>query len=71
MSFARWTLRAVLLTAVPVSAAAQQPALTVAADFVYEEAPFPSAHASTIVETADGFAAAQRAKEISYLPPGS
>ncbi|MCH2254207.1 MAG: exo-alpha-sialidase [Vicinamibacterales bacterium] len=58
MSFARWTLRAVLLTAVPVSAAAQQPALTVAADFVYEEASFPSAHASTIVETADGFAAA-------------
>ncbi len=56
MSFAR--LSAVLLTAVPVSAAAQQPALTVAADFVYEAAPFPSAHASTIVETADGLATA-------------
>ena len=47
-----------MLTAVPVSAAAQQPAVSVAADFVYEEAPFPSAHASTIVETADGLATA-------------
>ena len=57
MSFTRWSL-AVWLTAVPVSAAAQQPAVPIAADFVYEEAPFPSAHASTIVETADGLAAA-------------
>ena len=47
-----------MLTAVSVSAAAQQTAVTVEADFVYEEAPFPSAHASTIVETADGLAAA-------------
>ena len=58
MSLAPWSLRAVLLTALPVSAVAQQPEIIVAADFIYEEAPFPSAHASTIVETADGLVAA-------------
>ena len=55
----RWIiLRAVLLAAVPVSAVAQPPSLTVAAEFIYEEAPFPSAHASTIVETAGGLVTA-------------
>ena len=58
MSLRRWTLRVVLLTAVPASVAAQRPSATVAADFIYEEAPFPSAHASTIVETAAGLVAA-------------
>lgn len=58
MSLRRWILRVVLLTAVPASVAAQRPSATVAADFIYEEAPFPSAHASTIVETAAGLVAA-------------
>jgi predicted neuraminidase len=41
------------LTAVP---SAQSPILT--NEFIYETAPFPSAHASTIVETPDGLVAA-------------
>ncbi len=47
-----------MLAALPVSAVAQSSSVTVAADFIYQEAPFPSAHASTIVETADGLVAA-------------
>ena len=47
-----------MLAAVPVSAVAQSSSVTVTADFIYQEASFPSAHASTIVETADGLVAA-------------
>ncbi len=58
MCVRRGTLWAVLLAGVAMPAAAQPPAVTVAASFIYEEAPFPSAHASTIVETFDGLVAA-------------
>ena len=36
----------------------QAPSPIVSSEFIYETAPFPSAHASTIVETADGLVAA-------------
>src|SRR5262245_7995831 len=39
-------------------AAMQAPSPIVTTEFIYETAPFPSAHASTIVETADGLVAA-------------
>jgi predicted neuraminidase len=39
-------------------AVAQPPSPIVTSDFIYEKAPFPSAHASTIVETKDGLLAA-------------
>ena len=58
MCLSRRTLRAVLLAALSASAAAQPPSVTTAAGFIYEEAPFPSAHASTVVETTDGLVAA-------------
>jgi predicted neuraminidase len=52
--------RAILLTlAVAANAAAQQkPAAIVQSEFIFERAAFPSAHASTIVETRDGLLAA-------------
>lgn len=43
---------------IPESQASSEDALIVEAGFIYEEAPFPSAHASTIVETTSGIAAA-------------
>ena len=39
-------------------AAMQAPSPIVTTEFIYETAPFPSAHASTIVETQDGLVAA-------------
>src|SRR5262245_7591384 len=39
-------------------AAAQAPSPIVTSEFIYEKAPFPSAHASTIVQTKDGLLAA-------------
>jgi hypothetical protein len=33
-------------------------ALAMRSEFIFERAPFPSSHASTIVETRDGFVAA-------------
>src|SRR5215212_9749382 len=39
-------------------APAPRPDAIVSSEFVYERAPFPSAHASTIVETQEGFVAA-------------
>jgi predicted neuraminidase len=47
------TLALSLLTALPAVALPDQPAL-VSSGFVFEEAPFPGCHASTIVETAPG-----------------
>ena len=49
---------ALLLIIVPVAAAARQAGGVVTADFVYDTAPFLSAHASTLVETADGLVTA-------------
>jgi predicted neuraminidase len=40
------------------AAAAPSPAGVVMSEFIFEQAPFPSAHASTIVETQDGLVAA-------------
>jgi predicted neuraminidase len=57
-------LRPVLLALLPAAAAAAPPTAApppdpvVAREFVYERAPFPSAHASTIVETKSGLVAA-------------
>ena len=42
----------------PSNADAAEAALVVSSGFIYEEAPYPSAHASTIVETPAGMAAA-------------
>lgn len=42
----------------PESEASGEDAFIVDAGFIYEEAPYPSAHASTIVETPEGIAAA-------------
>ena len=48
------SLRSLLLLAVaPLAGAATSPAL-VTHEFIYEKAPYPSCHASTIVETARG-----------------
>src|SRR5262245_27353300 len=38
--------------------AQERPSATLKSEFLYERAPFPSAHASTIVETSDGLVAA-------------
>ena len=46
-----------LLAFFPTIGAAQNPAI-VKSEFIYESAPFPSCHASTIVETKSGFTAA-------------
>jgi predicted neuraminidase len=46
---------AAVLTVTGMAARALEPAIV---EFVFESAPFASAHASTIVETSDGFAAA-------------
>ena len=48
----------VSLTCVVVSASSQTAFPIVMSEFVYDEAPFPSAHASTIAETAEGLVAA-------------
>lgn len=45
---------ALLLTPVVASIAGAQPPGVVQAEFIYDTAPFPSAHASTIVETREG-----------------
>jgi predicted neuraminidase len=45
-------------TAVILALLAQSPSPLVQVEFVYERAPFPEAHASTIVETPDGLVAA-------------
>jgi predicted neuraminidase len=49
---------ALLLAAATAVAAGEGPAVIVSSDFVFERAPFRSAHASTIVETRDGLLAA-------------
>lgn len=49
---------AALLVAATAVAAAEAPAAIVSSGFVFERAPFRSAHASTIVETRDGLLAA-------------
>ena len=49
---------AVLLAAATAVAAAEGPTAIVSSDFVFERAPFRSAHASTIVATRDGLVAA-------------
>ncbi len=46
------------LAAAPPAGAAERPEAIVSAGFVFERAPFRSAHASTIVETRDGLLAA-------------
>jgi predicted neuraminidase len=46
------------LAAAPPAGAAERPAAIVSSGFVFERAPFRSAHASTIVETRDGLLAA-------------
>jgi predicted neuraminidase len=43
-----------LLSAVPFAMQAQSPAVDPVKEFIYENAPFPSAHASTIVEVGKG-----------------
>jgi predicted neuraminidase len=53
-------MRMVPVLALVLLSAAELPASSlrvVSAEFIYEQAPFPSAHASTIVETADGLVA--------------
>ena len=47
-----------MTTAVILALLAQSPSPLVQVEFVYERAPFPEAHASTIVETPDGLVAA-------------
>ena len=51
------TTVAAMTTAVGPAAAADSPAVLVS-EFIYETAPFPSCHASTIAETSEGLAAA-------------
>lgn len=54
----RWML-VLVLPAMPTAVAAQEtPRAVVKSEFLYERAPFPSAHASTIVETPGGLLAA-------------
>ena len=48
----------VILAALLALAMARPPVPIVKAEFIFERAPFPSAHASTIVETRDGLVAA-------------
>jgi predicted neuraminidase len=47
-----------LTSAAAQAAAAPPPSGLAVSEFIFERAPFPSAHASTIVETTDGFVAA-------------
>jgi len=54
----RLSTTAILCAAVAIVAAEQTSGPIVHTEFIYETAPFPSAHASTIVETRDGLVAA-------------
>ena len=58
MTIARMLVALPVLFASSASPGAQAPTAVVAASFIYEDATFPSAHASTVVDTADGLVAA-------------
>jgi predicted neuraminidase len=56
--FLNFIVSLALTSAAAQAAAAPPPSGLVVSEFIFERAPFPSAHASTIVETADGLVAA-------------